>query len=478
LPYLRLERKRFASLRSSDRSLQYLVIRLPSGFGTPVMNFCCGLLSQVERFAPELFASSSVSGSFAWPTLVVGLLPGLALAAALYVRQRRVQHRLALAIRRIADGDYHWSRENGLALGVGELNEGLAGLTTVLVERERSAEQSEQLLHTLIDAAPMAILLLEEVGDIEYVNETGRTLFFEGREVVNKNFLSLLDEAPAPLREAVLDVQDRFFAVEQAGTSETYHLAKRHFELHGKTHTLLMVKHLTREIRRQEIDIWKKLIRVLSHELNNSLAPVTSLVHSARVLTASNGNSKLERVFTTIEERAVHLQQFVESYAKFARLPPPRQEHVNLGEFLRHLEALVPNVKIGPPPIATAYIDRMQMEQVAINLLKNAREAGGDENEIELALVVSKDGSLTLTVSDRGPGMSEQVLENAMLPFYSTKERGSGLGLALCREIVEAHGGRIRLENRDGGGLVVTIDLPGFERKQTTTTGKLTLSRL
>jgi signal transduction histidine kinase len=183
-------------------------------------------------------------------------------------------------------------------------------------------------------------------------------------------------------------------------------------------------------------------------------------------------------VFTTIEERAVHLQQFVEGYAKFARLPPPRQEHVNLGEFLRHIEALVPYAKIGAPPIATAYMDRMQMEQVAINLLKNAREAGGDEQQIELTLEVAKDGSFFLSVTDRGPGMSEKVLENATLPFYSTKERGSGLGLALCREIVEAHGGCIRLENREGGGLRVGIELPGFERKSSTNTTKLTLSRL
>jgi signal transduction histidine kinase len=182
-------------------------------------------------------------------------------------------------------------------------------------------------------------------------------------------------------------------------------------------------------------------------------------------------------VFSTIEERAVHLQHFVESYAQFARLPPPRQEHVNLGGFLRHIEALVPYVRVGETPLATAYIDRSQMEQVVINLLKNAREAGGDEKEIALSLGVAKDGTLTLTVSDRGPGMSEQVLENAMLPFYSTKEEGSGLGLALCREIVEAHGGRICLANRDGGGLLVTIVVPGFERKENVSTGKLTLSR-
>ena len=162
-------------------------------------------------------------------------------------------------------------------------------------------------------------------------------LFFEGQEgrtLEHVNFLSMLGEAPAPLREAVLDVQDRLFTVDAGGTPETYHLAKRHFELHGKTHTLLMVKHLTRELRRQELDIWKKLIRVVGHELNNSLAPISSLVHSARLMLSSDETGKFERVFSTIEERARHLQDFVESYARFARLPNPRRERVDFGEFL------------------------------------------------------------------------------------------------------------------------------------------------
>jgi nitrogen fixation/metabolism regulation signal transduction histidine kinase len=411
-----------------------------------------------------------------WTTLAVGLLPALGIGLGFLWRERSRDRALTRVLGRIAEG--HHERNFELGLYSGPVSTALATLTRMLRERARSAEQSEQLLHTLIDATPMAILLLEDVGDIVYANETARALFFEGQDVGKRNFLSLMEDAPKALREAVLDVQDRFFVVEQGGSSETYHLAKRHFELHGKTHTLLMVKQLTREVRRQEIDVWKKLIRVLSHELNNSLAPITSLVHSARVLTQSGGNAKLERVFSTIEERATHLSQFVEGYAKFARLPPPRREHLNIGDFLRHIEALVPKVSIGEVPMATAYADRSQLEQVVINLLKNAQEAGGDEQAIELSVQVAKSGATTLTVADRGPGMSEQVLQNAMLPFYSTKERGSGLGLALCREIVEAHGGTIRLDNRDGGGLLVTIQLPGFERQELGTTGKLTLSRL
>lgn len=352
-------------------------------------------------------------------------------------------------------------------------------LCALLGEKQRSAEQSEQLLYTLIDAAPMAILLLEDAGDIEYANETARALFFEGQPLERVNFLSLLGNAPAPLREAVLGAQDRLFTVQSEGTTETYYLAKRHFDLHTKTHTLLMVKHLTRELRRQEVDVWKKLIRVVSHELNNSLAPISSLAHSARLMVGSEQLDKLDRVFATIEDRAHHLLQFVEGYARFARLPNPARQPVKVADFCRHAQQLAPYATVtSTTPDATAHFDRTQLEQVALNLLKNAREAGGPEEAITLELCVAEDGSATLVVADRGPGMSAEVLENAMLPFYSTKESGSGLGLALCREIVEAHGGSIRIENLLGGGLSVSCSLPGTQRAEVSAQSKLTLSRL
>jgi two-component system, NtrC family, nitrogen regulation sensor histidine kinase NtrY len=342
--------------------------------------------------------------------------------------------------------------------------------------RRPVTDQSQELLETVIDTTPTAILLIEDAGEIEYANETARALFFEGKNLERANFLSMLGDAPRAFRDAVLDVNDQLFTVEAMGAHETYHLAKRQFELHGRTHTLIMVKHLTRELRRQEVDVWKKLIRVLSHELNNSLAPITSLVHSARMI---DPNPKLERVFSTIEERARHLQAFVESYATFARLPKPRRAHVNLGELLEHVATVAPFARVAEAPQGTAYIDRSQLEQVVINLLKNAREAGGPEDEITLEAKMGDDGALTLLVADRGPGMSAEVLERATLPFYSTKERGTGLGLALAREIVEAHGGQIRLENRDGGGFVATCVLPGAERADgSASRAKLTLSRL
>jgi two-component system nitrogen regulation sensor histidine kinase NtrY len=418
----------------------------------------------------------------AWPLVLLCLsVVGLLVLLPSLLRGLRGLGQIEAGLEQFSKGDFAPSLGESNSAGMGRIPCHFNALGAFLRQRQQSAEQSERLLHTLIDAAPMAILMLEDGGTIEYANDTARALFFEGRTLDGANFLSMLGEAPAAFREAVLGEQDRLFSVNLEGATEAYHLAKRHFELRGSTHTLLMVKHLTRELRKQEIDIWKKLVRVVSHELNNSLAPIKSLVHSARIMTKSAENEKLDRVFSTIDERASHLQGFVEGYARFARLPSPRPDDVNLGEFLAHVGALAPHARIAAVPAdARAFFDRSQLEQVLINLLKNAKEAGGPADGVSLDMCGDGSGGATIVVSDRGPGMSPEVLENAMLPFYSTKEGGSGLGLALCREIVEAHGGGVRIENREGGGLAVTCTLPGPTRPaaENSMRARLTLSRI
>ena len=416
----------------------------------------------------------------AWPlVLLAASVVGLLVLSPVLMRRLRLLGQIERGLEQFSKGNFAPTLSASHVAGLGRIASSFNALGIFLRRHQESAEQSDRLLHTLMDAAPMAILLLEDGGAIEYANDTARALFFEDRTLDRANFLAMLGEAPAAFREAVLGEQDRLFSVNVEGTTETYHLAKRHFELHGMTHTLLMVKHLTRELRRQEIDIWKKLVRVVSHELNNSLAPIKSLVHSARIMTKSDQIPKLDRVFSTIDERASHLQGFVESYARFARLPSPRPDNVNLGEFLAHVGALAPYARIAAVPAdAQAHFDRSQLEQVLINLLKNAKEAGGAEDGVSLDVCGDGSGGATLVVADRGPGMSPEVLESAMLPFFSTKEGGSGLGLALCREIVEGHCGGIRLENREGGGLAVTCTIPGPARPAPSTAARLTLSRV
>jgi nitrogen fixation/metabolism regulation signal transduction histidine kinase len=211
---------------------------------------------------------------------------------------------------------------------------------------------------------------------------------------------------------------------------------------------------------------WKKVIRVIAHELNNSLAPISSLAHSGQILARADtpDSAQLTRVFSTIEDRARHLAGFIEGYAQFAKLPQPRLAPVPWEVLLERLRVVVDFRQTGPLPAGMANFDTAQLEQALINLLKNARESGSGAGDIELG-VASAQGGFTIEVRDRGPGFSAGALENALVPFYSTKDTGTGLGLTLCREIVEAHGGRLRIANRadggdTGGGAIVTIWLP------------------
>jgi signal transduction histidine kinase len=206
---------------------------------------------------------------------------------------------------------------------------------------------------------------------------------------------------------------------------------------------------------------------VIAHELNNSLAPISSLAHSGQILAQAQvpaDPEQLRRVFGTIEDRARHLAGFIEGYAQFAKLPQPRLAPVPWAVLLERIRVVQGFRLVGAPPQRMASFDTAQIEQALINLLKNARESGSDPETIELA-VHSTQGGFAIEVRDRGPGFSPAALEHALVPFYSTKDAGTGLGLTLCREIVEAHGGRLRIANREPtaspqGGAVVTMWLP------------------
>jgi signal transduction histidine kinase len=169
---------------------------------------------------------------------------------------------------------------------------------------------------------------------------------------------------------------------------------------------------------------------------------------------------KLPSIFESIEERTSHLKEFLEGYARFARLPSPRRQHVDWNDFLGQLQQIFPFRRAGEAPDLPGYFDAAQVQQALINLLKNAAEAGSPPDDIRLSVASQKGGGTRVQVLDRGKGMDEDVLRQALLPFYSSKNTGTGLGLPLCREIVEAHGGTLRIQNREGGGTAVTCWLP------------------
>jgi two-component system, NtrC family, nitrogen regulation sensor histidine kinase NtrY len=338
----------------------------------------------------------------------------------------------------------------------------------------------DQLIRVIADSVPEAVLFFSDHGLIRYANTVARELFFEGQTPEGQNFIRLVAAAPMPLREALLGDSDRLFSMELDGRRETYHVSRRSFMLEEELHTLLVVRYMTREIGRHEVEVLKRVVRVISHEVNNSLAPITSLVHSARLIAKSPEHTgKLERVFDTIEERARHLKGFLEGYATLARLPKPKPAAVAWPDFLAKLATLYPRVRFSAAPGKPGWFDPAQIEQILINLLKNAAEAGEPGTEIEVKVVTQEDGTTEIDVLDRGPGFSSEALKDALTPLYTTKATGTGMGLSLSQEIVEAHGGSIGLSNRSDGGGWIRVVLPGRVSSGTAdyTRSRLTLTR-
>ena len=375
-------------------------------------------------------------------------------------RWSRMALALADGIASIKDRDFSVSVTRATRDEMGDLVDAYNGLGDRLRVERQSLYQRELMLDTVIQTTPLALVLTNDSDAVLYSNTTARQLFGEGRKLEGERFSRYLAMAPAPLREAIDRGGDTLFTLELAGEPQVYHVSQRRFLLNAQPHRLLMLKQLTREINSQEVATWKKVIRVIAHELNNSLAPISSLAHSGQILARSPPDAEqLTRVFATIEDRAKHLAGFIEGYAKFAKLPHPRVAPVSWDVLLERLRTVVVFRLAGPPPQRAASFDTAQIEQALINLLKNARESGSGSDDIELAVSLAAQG-FAIEVRDRGPGFTPAALENALVPFYSTKETGTGLGLTLCREIVEAHGGRLRIANREGGGALVSLWLP------------------
>lgn len=342
---------------------------------------------------------------------------------------------------------------------LGELVEAYNSLGDLLRRERLDLFQRELLLDTVIQATPLALVLTNALDRVVYSNVAARQLFHGGRRLEGFELAAVLAAQPQPLRDALAADGDSLFTAEIAGEPQVFHLSQRRFLLNAQSHRLILLKQLTRELAAQEVATWKKVIRVIAHELNNSLAPITSLAHSGRLLAHEPDAAQLVRVFSTIEERASHLATFIEGYARFAKLPRPRAAPVTWDRLLVRLEGVTPFRLVAPLPKRAVVLDASQVEQVLINVLKNAAESGSAPEAIELEVSEARGGFL-VEVRDRGSGLAAEALQNALLPFFSTKASGTGLGLTLCREIVEAHGGRLTVANRPDGGARVTIWLP------------------
>ncbi len=393
--------------------------------------------------------------------LLAGLLTALWLASWVMKPLGRALKMMESGIRSMEDGDFSTRL---VVAGEPEIRHLISCFNDLadLIQRERGAiYQKELLLDTVIETAPMAILLLGPTGRLILANREATRIFGLNRSPLGLSLEDLAQDAPEEMRQALERPRDALISLNREGETEVFHMAQRVFRLNAMPHRLLMIRHLTREFRRQEVETWKKLIRLINHELNNTLAPIRSLLHSARTIVGKPDHyHKLDRVFETMDRTTRHLQKFLEDYAAFARLPMPVKAEWRWDTFLADLRELIPFELENRLRAEKGCFDAGQIQQALLNLLKNAHEASAEGDPVTLRLSTTADGGALIQVIDQGRGMTPDALSKALLPFFSTKKAGTGLGLPLCKEIFESHGGGIRIQHGEGGGIEVACLLP------------------
>jgi nitrogen fixation/metabolism regulation signal transduction histidine kinase len=352
---------------------------------------------------------------------------------------------------RIASGD------DSMREVMTEVNE----LAEMLRGRRLSALEASALLRTVIAEIDSAIFAFDDELKLRLVNRAGERLLGRPSE-------ALSDLTAAELGLSTLLDAGESATVERAfpGGSGRWGVKQSEFREEGRPHRLLVVTDLSRALREEERQAWKRLLRVLGHELNNSLAPMKSIAGSMESLVNRDPlphdfRDDLRSGLTVIRSRTEALARFMDSYSTLARLPQPKIERVDLGALVRRVVALERRREVAVPsgPEITVSVDPDQLEQLLINLLGNAvdavEETGGDAE----VTWEERGGAVALEVRDEGPGLSGG--SNLFVPFYTTKPGGSGIGLVLCRQIAEAHGGTLSLENRtDRTGCVARLVLP------------------
>lgn len=405
---------------------------------------------------PEDFAADPQLLPFVISMLwLILLFAGLLLSWQLKPLQREIAA-LNLHAQNLQDGSFNTSANQQQIKVLAPLAEQLQQMTAELRLQRSSLYQRELLLDTLVQANPGALILTNAAGRVLMTNPPARQLLNHGKDF-NGSDLQRYTQALPELAEAIRLNQAGLvrLASKQAAV---WHLAISQFQLHNQQHNLYLLKPLSRELAREELNAWKTLLRVISHELNNTLAPLSSLAYSGKVLAERQQQPELSSIFDTISERCQALNQFLQDYIRFAKLPAPTLGPVNWPQLINQLQDQYEFELVGELPKSIWHADQSQLSQLLLNLLKNAHETGCPPEQITLSFS-EHPKLLQLCLQDQGGGIAVEIMQQALLPFYTTKASGSGIGLTLCRDIIEAHGGELLLENQQQG-LRVTLTLP------------------
>jgi len=396
-------------------------------------------------------------------TLTV-LIATVMLGFALAMRERIVipLQTLSNLLAALNEGDFSIrargaSREDPLGQVMIEVN----ALVDILRDQRMGALEATTLLRKVMAEIDVAVFTFDDERRLKFVNRAAVDLLGRPAErLLGQTAGELgLDGCLEGDTPRVLD------ATFPAGHGR-WEIRRTEFRQDGRPHELLVLSDLSRVLREEERQAWQRLIRVIGHEMNNSLAPIKSIAGSLsaaveRQPPPEDWQEDLKRGLSVIATRSDSLSRFMTAYARLAKLPPPRPQPIDVSSFVSRIAGLEQRltIEVVPGPAGIVHADSDQLEQLLINLLRNATEAAL-ENQGGVRLGWHRrSGAFELWVEDDGPGLANP--SNLFVPFYTTKPGGSGIGLVLCRQIAEGHGGTVTVENRrDAHGCRATVRLP------------------
>ncbi len=405
-----------------------------------------------------------------WSLSLLVILPWLGMALAVRQKVRFPLQTLSNLLAGIREGDFSTRargarRDDALGEVIAEVN--LLGNT--LREQRLEAVEASALVRTILDEIDLAVFAFDDDDQLKLVNPAGEQL-------LARPAVQLLGRRADALGLDALLSDTSHRTVEMAFPSRMgrWEVRRTPFRQDGVPHQLLVLSDLSRTLREEERLAWQRLVRVLGHEINNSLAPIISIAASLNRMVpdfAAQGveTADLQTGLQVVGSRAESLSRFMEAYARLARLPPPERRPLSVGSWLQKVIGLdlgVP-IRLEAGPDVTLSADPDQLEQVLINLLRNAAEAMSNEKRDSEADGIRvrwevKDAWVRIEVIDTGVGLANTT--NLFVPFFTTKPKGSGIGLVLSRQIAEAHGGHLFLTNRtDASGCVAVLELERTE---------------
>jgi two-component system, NtrC family, nitrogen regulation sensor histidine kinase NtrY len=383
-----------------------------------------------------------------------------------------------LASARYADFSQNFEFDN-LGSGFRSLGETFTDILSRLKEQRLSQEVELRQLRAMVDHMPVPLLGLHDDGHLKLLNNAARRFFARNQVTRNIDLGKFGDDFWKQI-ENCKPGEKRLATITMDGIESQVTLALTTITSDTGVLRLISLQDIGQELALAQLNAWQDLVRVLTHEIMNSITPVASLAQT----TADMANDvcrelaetdpvrvPLDRICDaarTVARRAGNLMQFVANYRQLAGLPEPAKRRINVLELLSHIGRIstvnnrAPKITLDVDVVPSGlelFVDPEQIEQVLINLLRNAEQAlaGREDGSITLRAFLNPRGQVTLEVRDNGPGIDEKILHQIFVPYFTTKPEGSGIGLALARQIVMTHGGSIRADNAPDGGAVFTL---------------------